>query len=206
MPCRLESSRRGPSTNQVGRQDVVMNFQKLHEAWRDKTRDLICDQLAAMGVDARLAERGRPEERLGSPVTIGRGHSLGLIDIEGSPIKWINVRAFIMHRSDYHLVYGTNGPQNSSRVRIRAKAIRDWGPIEYVKWAGDDGGTGLISRLSTDPAIQSAVLAADVLPLQVEYRPPGELWLLSTLPDRPVPSVEAWRCCELIAARLSAMR
>ncbi len=202
-----------------------MNFQKLHEAWRDNTRDLICDQLAAMGVDARLAERGRPEEGSGA----GPFRSLlGLIDIAGSPIKWINVSRTGSHEgSSYHrLDYGINGPQNSSRVRIRAKPIRRFffGSIKYAKWSGDDGGVGIMSQLANDPTIREAVLAPHVLPLQLEYRPPGELWLLKTeLEEAPLlsshptsrllyryrarlPSQEEWHCYELIAARLSAMR
>ncbi len=52
----------------------------------DKTRDKLCSHLCAMGVDARIAERGRLEERLRT-----RWSSLGLIAIGNSPICWGNV-------------------------------------------------------------------------------------------------------------------
>ncbi len=57
------------------------------EQLRDKTRDEVCEHLCALELDARMAERGRPEEH----ITLGKGKTLGLIEIRDSPIRWVNV-------------------------------------------------------------------------------------------------------------------
>jgi len=59
-------------------------FDNIKETFRDKTRDKVCTRLCSIGVDARIAERGRPEEKLGCS---GLQRSLGLLDIHGEPIS-----------------------------------------------------------------------------------------------------------------------
>ena len=52
-------------------------------------RELVCAGLRRCGVDAQIAERGRPEEKIFSE----RGtESLGVVDIAKGPIRWVNVR------------------------------------------------------------------------------------------------------------------
>ena len=60
-------------------------FRGVKETFRDRTRDRICAGLQRLGIDAQVATRGRPVERVG-----GSG-SLGLIDINDGPISWVNV-------------------------------------------------------------------------------------------------------------------
>ena len=64
-----------------------MAFRWPKEALRDKAREKIYSGLCAIGIPARLAEKGRPEEAFGK----GQGKSLGLIDIEEGPVRWINI-------------------------------------------------------------------------------------------------------------------
>ena len=63
-------------------------FNNIKETLRDKTRDKVCTRLCAIGVESRMAERGRSEEHIGARVI---GASLGLIEIQDSPICWVNV-------------------------------------------------------------------------------------------------------------------
>ena len=63
-------------------------FQKLRERFRDHARDDLCAGLRRLGMNAKLAQRGRPEER----IALHADHlSLGIIDISQGPIRWINV-------------------------------------------------------------------------------------------------------------------
>ena len=67
-------------------------FRETKERFRDKSRDNLCAILCEMGLDARSAERGAPQEAW--QVDVGDvGASLGVIEIgtPGSPIRFINV-------------------------------------------------------------------------------------------------------------------
>lgn len=64
---------------------------KLHEFFsyrHDESRDALYSALQAHGIQASMSERGRPEEE----ITSKRGKSLGVIDIECSPISWVNIK------------------------------------------------------------------------------------------------------------------
>lgn len=63
-------------------------FGRLREKLRDKVIDKLYDDLCALGLDARMAERRRPEEKM----ILNSGKSLGLIEIRDRPIHWVNVR------------------------------------------------------------------------------------------------------------------
>ena len=63
-------------------------FSVLKEKIRDTARDDVCASLCAIGVDARIIERGRPVEKVGKS---WRGRSLGLIEVQDSPIRWVNL-------------------------------------------------------------------------------------------------------------------
>jgi len=61
-------------------------FQKIKERWKEDGRPELCRNLLALGIQAHVAERGRPEEQ----ITNSKG-SAGIIDICDSPISWVNV-------------------------------------------------------------------------------------------------------------------
>ena len=50
----------------------------MREKLRDKTRDNLAEQLNAIGINATLSERDRPEEKVGNRLF---RRSLGIIDI-----------------------------------------------------------------------------------------------------------------------------
>jgi hypothetical protein len=64
-------------------------FDRIEERLRDKRIDELCAGLCAIGLHAQLAELGRPEEHVGA--RFGRAKSIGLIEIQGSPIRWVSV-------------------------------------------------------------------------------------------------------------------
>ena len=61
--------------------------QALREKFRSHTRDEMCAALQAIGVQAQMLERGRPEEK----ITRRRRKSLGIIDIQDELIRWVDV-------------------------------------------------------------------------------------------------------------------
>ncbi len=60
----------------------------MKEKLRDKTRDDLNLALRSLGVDAEMAERGRPEEKVGKSLL---RRSLRFVDIRDRPISAINV-------------------------------------------------------------------------------------------------------------------
>jgi len=99
-------------------------FRTLKGMLRDKTRDKVCARLCAIGVDARMAERGRPEEKLGC---IGLKRSLGLVEICGEPIRWINVINWTQHFpgnvQKYRNVYLVHDPYLSTKSKLNGNEI-----------------------------------------------------------------------------------
>ena len=67
-------------------------FHAIKEILRDKEKDKLCAGLRDMGLDAQMAEQGRPEEQaVGRLSRWSPKISMGLIEIHGEPIRWINV-------------------------------------------------------------------------------------------------------------------
>ena len=103
-------------------------FRTLKETLRDKTRDRVCARLCVMGVDACIAERGRPEEKLGCS---GLRRSLGLIEMHGEPIRWVNVINWTQHFpanvQKYRNVYLVYDPNLSTKSKLNGKEI---GPMK----------------------------------------------------------------------------
>ena len=63
-------------------------FGKLKERFRDHARDDLCADLRALGIQAQMSERGRPEEK----ITRWRGKSFGIIDMQDALICWVDVK------------------------------------------------------------------------------------------------------------------
>ena len=97
---------------------------KIKETLRDKARDRVYARLCAIGVDARIAERGRPEEKLGC---IGLKRSLGLVEICGEPIRWVNVINWTQHFpgnvQKYRNVYLVHDPYLSTKSKLNGNEI-----------------------------------------------------------------------------------
>ena len=96
----------------------------IKETLRDKARDRVYARLCAIGVDARIAERGRPEEKLGC---IGLKRSLGLVEIRGEPISWVNVINWTQHFpgnvQKYRNVYLVHDPYLSTKSKLNGNEI-----------------------------------------------------------------------------------
>ncbi|MYA51597.1 MAG: hypothetical protein F4185_04650 [Chloroflexi bacterium] len=58
--------------------------ERFHERWRDKTRDNIAKALNSLGLNAEMAERGRPEEEVCKRAFT---RSIGVIDVADGPFR-----------------------------------------------------------------------------------------------------------------------
>ena len=126
-------------------------FRELKDLFSNTTREDLCAGLRAIGVDARLAGRGRPEENK----TWSNG-SLGIIDVSEGPIRWVNVVLWDWYLDGadwYKTDYGVPDPRYLPSLEIRSirmKRFPKFGRVINVEWKGDDHGLGIRPHLSSD--------------------------------------------------------
>jgi len=180
----------------------------MSEAMRIK----MCAHLRAMGVDAQLAPRGRPEEDGLWPEL---QQSLGLIDIEERSIHWAHVLKDMQGRSGplYSVDYGVPDPRNLPRlmvVAVRVKTFPLFGRVINIRWKVSQGGNcakGIAQNLTDDKAVETAIIDTFRFgeELFVAADPERGYWKICTTWGDPLkPSPEQWACYERIAARLLA--
>ena len=183
-----------------------MVFDALRESFRDKSRDNICAGLQRFGVNARMAARGS-----------GEGSSLGIIDIDGGPIPWVNVRKVVTSggsypyggggSTTYYTDYGVNvpyRPPNATIKSVRRKAFPLLGQVLDTDWraGGSDRDSGVVAdilrRLGEDAQVREAVMATRDVEIT---RTGSRSWIISTK-TREVPWPQAWNCYQAIARHL----
>ena len=171
-------------------------FRKVRETLRDHARDDICARLQMLGIEAQMAARHRPEEKVG-----GYG-SLGIIDIAKGPIRWVNVRkeshssntvSYTLNYTEYAVPDTRLGP-NSPWVRIntvRVKSSPVFGKVVDLRWEGNDFGLGVISRLNSDTSIKHPIMESRDVTIHAHRV--HRCWIIST-ETRDPPSLELWIC------------
>jgi hypothetical protein len=162
----------------------------------DKTREDLCAYLRGAGIQARLAERNRPEEQNAGL------YSLGLIDIGEGPISWMNLRE--VRDSDHvvtgrELEYGVPDARNLPKVWVRSVRVKTF---PGVRWEGEDSGLGIMDFLN-DAASRSSILADSGQDLAIRTRPQLYCWTI-TEKGWAGPSPELWSCYQTIARHLIA--
>jgi len=183
-------------------------FGKLRETFRDHTKDDICAGLQALGIDAQMAARGRPEENIETGFYT---QSLGMIDIAEGPIRWINVRkrqprgpdASVAYHTDYGVPDSRLGP-DLPRPRIESVRIKTSplvGQVMDLRWRGEDFGLGIISRLNSDVSIKGPIMRSRDVTIQAYGD--HKCWTISSETREPQ-SGELWSCYHVIARHLLA--
>lgn len=192
-------------------------MERLKEKFRDKTRDSLCADLCALGINAQMAERGRPEEHI---IVLDRGlylnvrrESLGLIEIRDSPIRWVNVvrrrlGGFIPERISYSNEYLVPDPNMPTKQYLKAKSVSKrnvplTGIITDLHWEGDLEGDS-IRRMNEDILLKEALIELKE-DLEIGGYPDYQHWAIATKwlsADRLRVSREQWDCYETIARHL----
>ena len=179
----------------------------MRERFRDKTRDTLAEALNGIGVGAEMAERDRPEEKLGLHLF---RRSLGVIDITKSPITWVNVikqdgndKAPPQWWYVFGIPDGRKLPKEGAvkLTTLRKKSFPLFGKVLDVMWRGKDGGTGLATVLSEDATVDE--LVKRVKDMEIRCRPKDyQGWTLQTVKTFSF-STEDWEALQTIAYYLT---
>ena len=172
--------------------------------WGDDARDNMFAGLQSLGVNARMADRGRPEE--------GEG-SMGIIDIVDEPISWVSVGSVTSSQvyvsTDDYTHYGV---KVSYRITLPITTIRSvrrknfplLGKVIDAGWTADwwaERGSALVAdvlrRLREDAQVREAVIATR----DVTITGHSSFWVVATLTGR-VPTRQEWDCYQAIARHL----
>jgi len=179
---------------------------------RDRARDTLTRDLTDLGVKAKMGERGREEERMRSGSKWLFQGSLGVVDIEDGPVKWINLVR--LKRRDkngppvYRVVFGipdNNLPEEHHPLKlstVRKKSFPLFGKVVDVDWKGDVTLSPLVTDFSNDALVDHVV--KDVGNLQVRTHP-GRFRGFTVEVDRKFrPTREHWEAIHKIAEYLLA--
>jgi hypothetical protein len=106
--------------------------------------------LLRMGVKATLPRSFQPEE------CIGTGKSLGIIEVDLGPVRWVNVRKVATDGVDvYRADLGVPDMRLAKFPEIeRVDIYSRPGKNVAFRWAGDDQNLGIIEALNRDPLLQ----------------------------------------------------
>ena len=195
---------------------------KIKETFRDKTREKVCAVLCSTGVDARTVERGAYEERIGLDMAWGRWYSLGLMEIHGSPIRWVNVcYAPAKNQTVYRNIYIVPDPTMDKTMdkydefeaeSIRVRSVPLIGKVVRIRWEGRLP-DGLFRRLEEDAWLNQTLIKLKE-DIKIHNRVGSSYWAISHreyagdssfgfLSDvrtlKEVQWAELWDCCTAIA-------
>ena len=149
------------------------------EIFRDKNRDNLTNALNAIGIRAAMLERGRAEENIRDKTMGIFGSSLGIIQIGGDQIPWINVVR--VHRrgknnpAKYRAVFGILDPTLPSEHHplqiktVRKKSFPVFGKVIDVHWEARDALAPLVNVFSQDEDIINFV--KDIGDIEVHTHP-----------------------------------
>lgn len=207
-------------------------FHKIVEKRRDKTRDRLCADLYAIGLDALMVEWGELEQDLflyyAPSRAQGSGRSLGLIEIQHSPIRLVNVLKGPAEREYGGGIYRsmclvpdpsvwTKGYLQVEAKFVRAKSGPVRGNVVDIDWKSyfeDD----LLRRLEQDVSLKQALIKLEqeirmqrrpewLEQIEIRIQRHSELGCWAIWPPAEegrltAPSKEEWDCYEMIARRL----
>jgi hypothetical protein len=114
------------------------------------TRTSLHAGLLRSGVRASLPVAFHPEQ------VIGAGKSLGIIEVDLGPVRWINVRRLNEEGAEvYRADLGVPDVRMHRFPDVEHVAIHSVpGKHPPARWAGDDLDLGIIEALNRDPALQ----------------------------------------------------
>lgn len=176
----------------------------------------LCASLNRLGLNAQITERGRPEEHIGEN---WKGKSQGLIEIEGSLIRWVNVLKQEgtggEHGSPdtYTNVYLI--PSSTVYVEayyemqsIRVKSVPLFGEVVDIRWKTDLEGD-LIQRINGDVTLKESLIKLNE-DVTIRSFPNDGCWAIVSRryhgwfgPQKQrAPSRAQWECYKTIARHL----
>ena len=179
-------------------------------------REAYCAHLVSIGINARLAQRGSPEELFRE----SGESSLGLIYIYNQVLDWVNVvqgplrparhRDMLYYRGSrwpyyYRIWYGVKDANLSISAPIlrfrsmRRRSLNHFGRVVDVSWRNDLQPMDL-EPLCSDDALKQRLIKERV-DVDVAGFPDG-YWLIANREAGRPPTQPIWECYEAVAAAL----
>jgi len=152
---------------------------------------LLYAELCAMGVQAAWTEHAPPEDKF------------RVLDISGSPIGWVSVKIPLSGDEEITVEFGIPDSRRLPQAEIKSKYVNTFpvfGKTINVRWKGDDKGTGIVRRLTSDDTIKTSIM--DTCEVTVQSRPEHGCWLIVQKRwslNSPLYKAHQWRCYEKIA-------
>ena len=185
------------------------------ERLRDKTRDKLCSDLQSLGIVASMAERKRCEEKVPKQWHEFYKRSLGIIDLHGEPVRFINILKRDRQRHTppkwwMNLGIPDENPiSESNAINIRTRKIRSlpvFGKVIDVVWSGDDKGTGLADILAQSNAVDQLSQNIGKLRIFSYNKDKGGFqgWVLQ-IDRRFTPNSSDWTTIRWLAEKLVSM-
>lgn len=109
---------------------VVERLNEAREQRRDRTIDEVCVGLSAIGLEAQMVKGWKREQLLGYEF----GHALGLIQINNSPIKYVNVIKNKAQSLQYYNVYVVPDTAMLDIGRLESVAVEE---PRGINWKGN---------------------------------------------------------------------
>lgn len=176
----------------------------------------LVDGLCAIGLEARVAEAGRPERR-----AVGQGwgrRSELLIEIRGEPIRWLNVvsrlRGQATQTTNMYVIPDSTISMEGWLRAARVKTIPMFGRVVGLRWKGRLP-VSLIRRLDQDVLLSQTLMSLKE-DIEIQSDPEFGCWCLLSLQHKfdrgtarswqPAPSAEKWKCYKAIARHLLGHR
>jgi hypothetical protein len=163
--------------------------------WQVNVREQLCAALQAIGIQARLSDRGCKEEEF----TSGRGESSGVIDIATGPIRWVGVReredcgeyrgsGFHPEKSWYtEYIVPDSKIGSFPKVRLKSVEVKSFplvGKVTDLRWEGNDFGLGIIDQLACDVSLNRRLIDDRAFfiyrGLEIGAYPEYSCWILTT--------------------------
>ena len=175
-------------------------------------RSSLADELRAIGLDARPAEKDRPERRVRGE---GWGRrSLLLLEIRGEPIRWLNVVIRIQGQKYQHtniyVIPDSSVSKEGWLKNVRVKTIPVFGRVVGIRWKGRMT-ISLKRRLEQDVSLSQTIMKLKKT-IEIRSDPEYGCWTLvsfghkfdlrNSLLYQPAPSIEEWGCYKAIARHL----
>ena len=176
----------------------------------------LVDGLCAIGLEARVAEAGRPERRV---VAQGWGRrSELLIEIRGEPIRWVNVvsqlRGQATRTTNMYVIPDSSISKEVWLRAVRVKTIPMFGRVVGLRWKGKVP-VSLIRQLDMDVLLSETLMSLKE-DIEIQSDPGFGCWCLLSLQHKfdrgtarswqPAPSAEKWKCYKSIARHLVGHR